>query len=165
MDGITIYSPYREFPEKIFESLPPNISLKINRIAPDVLTQYVMSGMGLTITLNLMKPEEVPKHLEGLAGFVTHIYRGNPNARGQQIIDQVRRFRTVVGVLFEPDNSEPTIPLKVSMLIAERAKGMIFVRGTFLDSEDRIILAPDGKFDRKAVINAMAPPKPWWKVW
>jgi hypothetical protein len=165
MTGVALYSPYKNFPEASLSRT--DIPLKVGK-GNDPKTgeaRYVLSQGIHTVTLNLMAQAELASHLAGLSQYVRGVGKKGSGRRCERIVAQLMRTRTVIGVVIEPEGCDPQFPLQVVAAVAEMTKSIMFIRGTLLDFEDHVILAPDGTFDKAARIDSTAPPKPWWKFW
>lgn len=165
MTGIALYSPFKNFPEASLSRT--DIPLKVGK-GNDPQTgeiRYVLSHGIYTVTLNLMAKAEIATHLAGLAEYVRAVCKRGSERRCEHIVAQIMRTRTVIGVVIEPAGSDPGFPLQLVAAVAEMTKSIMFIRGTLLDLQDRVILAPDGTSDKQARIDPLAPPKPWWKFW
>jgi hypothetical protein len=166
MMGITLYSTYAKFPEDLLRKTDPPLAVKVGRDEVTGGAQYVLGLQKYTITLTRMQDGEIPKHLAGFAGFIRTIYGGSPDKRGTQIIQQLQRSKLILGVIIEPDGADINLPLQVVYTIAAMTKSTIFINGHLMDYNDNLILAPNGKFERKAMIDPIKPAgKPWYQFW
>lgn len=165
MTGVALYSPYKEFPEQLWFRLQPPVKVRsADRPSPGVMKMYeVVHGIH-TVSFSLMTPEAVAAHLQGFVGFIGQIYKGSPDRRGLEILEQLKKSKTVVGVTIRPEK-DPAGGLGLVSTVAELIKAVQFVNGTLLDYHDKVILAPDGKYDRHAMIDPLAGEKKWWKMW
>jgi hypothetical protein len=112
--------------------------------------RFVYRWPDLTVTVHEMAAKEVPGHLNGFCGYVTHIYRGKPDERGKQILERIRYTRLVAGVVIEPERDEAG---RAEHLLGSMAYGLhalMFYGSALFDRDSKLILAPDGSFDAEA---------------
>jgi len=92
----------------------------------------------------------VPGHLDGFRGYVTHIYGGKPDARGDQILDRISYTRLVVGVEIEPKRDDKGRAERLLGTMAYGLDALMFYGSALYDKDSNLILAPDGSFDENA---------------
>jgi hypothetical protein len=97
-----------------------------------------------------MPQAQLPGHLDGFCGFVKNLYGGKPDARGQQILDRIRYTRLVVGVVIEPGRDPAGRAEELLGALANGLDALLFFDGALYDKNVKLILGPDGVFDKTA---------------
>jgi hypothetical protein len=111
---------------------------------------FVFKWPDLTVTCNEMPGENLPNHLEGFCGYVKHIYRGKLDSRGKAIQDRIQYTRLVVGVVVEPGCDQAGRAERILGALANGLDALLFCQSALYDKNSKLILAPDGSFDREA---------------
>jgi hypothetical protein len=112
--------------------------------------QFAYRWPDLAVTVNEMPAKEVPAHLDGFCGYVRHLYQGQPDARGEQVLDRVRHTRLVAGVVIEPGRDDQGRAEALLGALAYGLEARLFHGSALYDKDARLILAPDGSFDEAA---------------
>jgi hypothetical protein len=112
--------------------------------------RFIYRWPDLTVTVHEMAAKEVPNHLDGFCGYVTHIYRGKPDERGKQILERIRYTRLVAGVVIEPERDKEGRAEHVLGSMAYGLHALLFYGSALYDRDSKLILAPDGSFDAEA---------------
>src|SRR5262249_49827579 len=112
--------------------------------------RFVYRWPGVTVTVNEMPGKDVPGHLDGFRGYVRHIYRGEPDERGEQVLDRIGYTRLVVGVEIEPGREGEGGADGLLGTIAPGLRALMFLGWALYDHDAKLILAPDGSFDEEA---------------
>jgi hypothetical protein len=107
---------------------------------------------GLSVTVHEMPARDVPGHLDGFRGYVRHIYGGQPDERGEPVLDRISHTRLVAGVVVEPARDEQGRAEQVLGSMAYGLHALMFYGSALFDRDSKLILAPDGSFDPDADI-------------
>jgi hypothetical protein len=114
--------------------------------------RFAYSWPGLSVTVHEMPARDVPGHLAGFRGYVRHIYGGQPDERGERVLDRISHTRLVAGVVVEPARDEQGRAEQVLGSMAYGLHALMFYGSALFDRDSKLILAPDGSFDPDADI-------------
>jgi hypothetical protein len=107
----------------------------------------------LTVTVHEMPAREIPAHLDGFCGYVRHLYNGEPDERGEQILDRIRYSRLVAGIVIDPKRDEEGRAEGILGSMAYGLHALMFYGSALYDRDAKLILAPDGGFDAEADVT------------
>ena len=102
---------------------------------------------GLSVTCNVMGPTELAEHLRGFAGYVESIYKGQPDERGKQIIDRIKKTTLVIGIVVQPGRDSEGRAEELLGCMCGGLTPIMFYGDTLYDHKGCLLLAPDGSFD------------------
>jgi hypothetical protein len=154
-ENVTFYSQtYDALPDKEMKQLAGKAKLAVER-NDEGGRAFVYRWKGLTVRCNEMPQAQVPNHLDGFCGYVKNIYRGKPDARGQQILDRIRHTRLVVGVVVDPKRDDAGRSEQLLGAMANGLDALIFYGTDLYDKDMKLILGLNGRFDKSA--NVLGP--------
>jgi len=139
---------YDALPDREMGTLAGKAKLSVENTADG--RRFTYRWRDLTVTVNEMPAQQLPAHLDGFCGYVRHIYKGQPDARGEQILDRIRYTRLVAGAVIEPGRDAER---RAEALVGSMANGLdalLFFGSALYDKNVQLILAPDGSFDENA---------------
>src|SRR5262249_39706633 len=105
----------------------------------------------LSVTVNEMPAKDIPEHLNGFCGYVRHIYGGQPDERGEQVLDRIRYTRVVAGVVIEPERDAEGRAEGILGAMAYGLHALLFYGSALYDRDAKLILAPHGRFPPAAL--------------
>jgi hypothetical protein len=111
---------------------------------------FVFKWPDLKVICNEMPGKNLPNHLEGFCGYVKHIYRGKLDSRCEAILGRIQYTRLVVGVVVEPGCDQAGRAEGILGALANGLDALLFCQSALYDKNSKLILAPDGSFDREA---------------
>jgi hypothetical protein len=148
-ESFSFYSQTSDaLPEEQMRKLAQGADFAIN--TDDGGRHFVYRWPDLTVTVNEMPAKEIPPHLNGFCGYVTHIYGGKPDERGEQVLERIRYTHLVASVVIEPERDEEG---RAEHLLGSMAYGLhalMFYGSALYDRDSKLILAPNGSFDPEA---------------
>jgi hypothetical protein len=112
---------------------------------------YVFDWGDVELSLNVLPPEDLGEHLSGFIGWIADLYENHFDDRGRRIVDRVQATGLVIAVLIEPDRDERVD--RVLGAIIHTLEAFVFWDGVLLDTEARLILAPDKSFNAEADVD------------
>jgi hypothetical protein len=148
---------YNSLPEEQMRGLAGGADLTIGDTAGG--RRFTYRWPDLTVTVNEMPAKEVPANLDGFCSHVRHLYQGQPDALGQQVLDRVRHTRLVAGVVIEPGRDDQGRAEALLGALAYGLEAVLFYGSALYDKDARLILAPDGRFDEAA--DVLGPVAAW----
>jgi hypothetical protein len=150
-ENVAFYSQtYDALPADKMAKLAGKAKLTVEQGPEGGHRSFVYRWRGLTVRCNEMPPAELPSHLDGFCGYVRQIYRVNPDARGQQILERIRYTRLVVGVVIDPGRDRAGRAEQVLGAMANGLDALLFFDSALYDKNVKLLLGPDGSFDAKA---------------
>jgi hypothetical protein len=148
-ENFAFYSQtYDALPEEQMRGLAGDADFAIET-TPDG-RRFLYRWPALTVTVHEMPAKEIPEHLNGFCGYVRHIYKGQPDERGRQILDRIRYTRLVAGVVIEPARDEEGRAEEILGAMAYGLHALLFYGSALYDRDSKLVLAPDGSFDAEA---------------
>jgi hypothetical protein len=148
-ENFTFYSQtYDALPEEKMRGLANDADFAIET-TPDG-RRFLYRWPALTVTVFEMPAKEIPEHLNGFCGYVRHIYNGQPDERGEKILDRIRYTRLVAGVVIEPQRDEEGRAEQILGAMAYGLHALFFYGSALYDRDSKLILAPDRSFDAEA---------------
>ena len=153
-ERFTLYSQsLDELPASQMPSLQP--SAEFSSFEADRGTVYSLAWDDITVLLNVMPRERIREHLEGVVGYISHIYGGKPDERGDRLIERIKRTTLVVSIEIEPKRDGTGRVESVLERLAYATKPIVFYLNAFFDHKNRAILGSKesgGSFDPGAEI-------------
>jgi hypothetical protein len=148
-ENFAFYSQiYDELPEERMRELAGEADFTVEQTEDG--RRFLYRWTDLTVTVNVMPTQKVPEHLKGFCGYVRHIYEGEPDARGEQILDRIRYTRLVAGVVIDPERDEEGRAERILGAMAYGLHALLFYGSALFDRDSKLILAPDRTFDAEA---------------
>jgi len=145
-------SAYESLPEDNMRSLAGDAAFSI-KDSDEGGRSYVYAWPNMTITCNEMPATQVPNHLEGFAGWVQRIYKGEPDERGIAILQRIRATRLIVGMVIEPLRDDEGVAEQLLGTLSNGLDALLFFDSAIYDKDAILLLGPDGSFDEHAVIG------------
>jgi hypothetical protein len=121
---------------------------------------FVFDWGNVELTLNVLPQEELGEHLSGFVGWLSDRYENRFDDRGRRLVDRIQATGLVIGVVIEPDRDERVDG--VLGAIIHTLQAFVFWDGAILDTQARLILAPDGSFDEEADVDGPLAGRPRW---
>lgn len=148
-ENFTFYSQiYDTLPEEQMRDLAGRADFAVERTEDG--RSFIYRWPHLTVTVNEMPAQKVPEHLDGFKNYVRHINGGNPDERGEQILDRIHYTRLVAGVVIEPERDEHGLAEGILGAMAYGLHALMFYGSALYDRDSKLILAADGSFDTEA---------------
>ncbi len=148
-ENFAFYSQsYDALPEERMRELAGDADFKVENAADG--RRFAYHWPDLTVTVHEMPAREIPGHLDGFCGYVRHVYHGQPDERGEQILDRIRYTRLVAGVVIEPERDAQGRAEAILGAMAYGLHALLFYGSALYDRDSKLILGPDGSFDAEA---------------
>jgi len=147
-DNFALYSIKRHGRlEEMLRELHPECRLTAARNSELEIEGLELKWPDLSVDLRIMPREEIEDHLDGLAGYISRIYGGEPDQRGSRIVDFVLDVRMVIGITAEPGrDSQGRVERTISCL-CDDLEPIVFHLKDLLDPGGRALLRANGSYD------------------
>lgn len=125
-------------------------------ISEDVTPTHGMTERGMTyeyswpdlkVIVASLDKEKLPAHLNGFAGYVNHIYKGNIPPRGQAIVERILGTKMVIGIEIQPGLDDEGRAEEIVGCLCGGFRPIMFCNNALFDWQSRLLLGPDQSFD------------------
>jgi hypothetical protein len=166
-DQLAIYSQItnqlpEEFLRDVAKQVAPEASFQVEVDQEDASAGkfYVFDWGDVELTLNVLPQEELGEHLSGFVAWLMDLFENRFDDRGRRVVDRIQSTGLVVGVVIEPGRDERVDG--VLGAIIHTLQAFVFWDNVILDSQARLILAPDGSFEEEADVDGPLAGRPRW---
>jgi hypothetical protein len=112
----------------------------------------------LSITLNVMNKAELPKHLNGLAGYVQQMLGGDNSPQAQALLQHILHTQQAFGTVIEPGWDTQGRCKAVILGVTAFQRGFFFAANSLYDGQGKLIIGAPGSrssfFPDKAQLTA-----------
>lgn len=151
-DNFALYSQsYRELPDAQMEALAGDAVFETGRTEEG---ERVFSYRWPDLEIHCYERNgDLGEHLQGFCGFVAQCLGGEPDARGQLLMQRILATQLTVGVAIEPGRDEAGRAEGILGAISGGLDPIVFYEMALYDAGARLLLAPDGSFDPEADVG------------
>ena len=144
--NVTIYSAVDEIiPVKTLQSFVGDGQIQTDKsFLGRSMSKIQIRWPDLSITLNVMNKDDLPKHLNGLAGYVAQMLGDNTTPQAKTLLQHILRTQQVFGTVIEPGWDTVGHCKDVILGVTAFHKGFFFAANSLYNGQDRLIIGAPG---------------------
>lgn len=144
--NVTIYSAIDEIiPVKMLQNVVADGQIQTDKsFMGRSMSKVEIRWPDLSMTLNIMNKADLPKHLNGLAGYVAQLLGDNSTPLAKTLLQNILHTRQVLGTVIEPGWDSVGHCKDVILGITAFQRGYFFAANALYNGQGRLIIGPPG---------------------